>query len=123
MSRGALFSAAVVPILVALGALISVASASGYSTLVFTGEAINVHGYQMTVSARSGPVGPTSLNVDFFRGRPHRSEEDSYQFSKGVSLKTAKDLSRARLAANLGKLGAIDLVVSESRPTTRHKVP
>jgi hypothetical protein len=92
--------------LCAVGALAVPAGASAATTVV--AGPLKVKDYSMTVSGIDDGA-RDSLTVMFNRRAGKASQAHMYSFPKGVTITTNKSLSAARIKANLGRYGKIDL--------------
>ena len=117
-SRRATAQVAGLAVLCAVAVPTAASAASG--TSIVAGP-LKVKDYSMTVMANDGAQ--DSMSVMFSRRAGKASQTHFYTFSQGVSVTTNKSMSKARVKADLGRYGAVDLKLTGVAAARRGTTP
>jgi hypothetical protein len=110
--------------LIATGLALPAHAAASERGVTLSAGPIDVHGYQMTLLAtREATAAKGSIDVHFFRARPHGHEDDDYWFGNGVRVTVGPRLAGATLTARLGRFGSARLVFAASPSRARGALP
>lgn len=96
------------------------AASAATPTTVVAGP-LKVKDYSMTVTAADGSS--DSLNVMFNRPAGKASQLHFHSFTRGVKVTTSASMAAARITANLGRYGKIDLKLTGAGVAKRGVVP
>jgi hypothetical protein len=97
------------------------AAASAASGTSIVAGPLKVKDYSMTVTANDGAQ--DSLSVMFSRRAGQATQTHFYTFSDGVQVTANKRMSSARVKANLGRYGAVNLRLTGVAPAKRGTTP